>query len=395
MALALVLGLSLSPIQEAWAQDDGGGGGHRKWLYALIGAAVAGVPAYVFNNGRSIGSNCSGDTCVTIVASALGGGAGWLIGSELDAKAARRRAAGPSLDYDFRNVSLGLVPDRMSGFPGGAAVIGLGGARVVMHDGTIYQRGVGVRGIEDATVMPMLDLLVLSTTGNLLAFPVRGEDAQGQVIDERGGGTMEVFQQNLAVAGLDSLRMLKLEQGDGEITIETLAQLEQLDFVTDMAFSHYSRVGWVLVDDRLVGYSAELEKLGELVLPAAGRSVRERGGQLAVAAGTSGAYVVDARDPSAPEVVRHFTGVRFSYAADLGRGDLLFVAAGPEGLAVVDIREDPPVVIGVAREVDMATDVNVAEDGSVWILDRDGQRVQIARFARDDDRIGRSSSGER
>lgn len=381
VALAVLLGLLFVPVREIVAQD--GGGGHRKWLFAALGAVVAGVPALVFNEGRTLGSNCSDDFCVTAVAGALGAGIGWLIGNEMDSQAKRRMAAGPSIEYDFRDVPVGLVPDRIVGFSGGAAVIGLGGARVILRDGTVFRRGSGVRGLEDVAAVPALDLLVLSTTANLLAFPVRGEEVQGRVIDERGGGAMAAVQENLAVAGLDSLRLLRLRGEATDISVETASSREHFGFVFDMAFSPFSGVTWVLVEDRLTAYSRDLERVGELTLPAAGRSVRARGGRLAVAAGTNGVYVVDARDPSVPRVVQQFTGVRFAYSADLAQ-DRLYVAGGPEGLVVVDISGAEPRVLGVARAVKLASDVSVSEDGSVWILDRDGQKVQIATFGRGD-----------
>ncbi len=45
---------------------------------------------------------------------------------------------------------------------------------------------------------------------------------------------------------------------------------------------------------------------------------------------------------------------------------------------VVDIAGAVPTVVGVARETRFAADVVVAEGGDVWILDRDGRRVQRA-----------------
>ena len=114
-------------------------------------------------------------------------------------------------------------------------------------------------------------------------------------------------------------------------------------------------------------------------MPAAGRTVRGHGNRLAIAAGTNGVYVLDASDPAAPRVVQQYTGVRFAYAADL-EGDRLYVAAGTEGVAVVDISGDQPRVIGVARHTEFATDVRVSGVGKAWILDRDGELVQIVDF---------------
>lgn len=376
-ALALVVGLAL--VTPAPANAQGLFSGYKKWAYTILGAAVAGIPAYIISDAETFGGSCSSRGCVTALAAVFGGGVGFLIGRELDARYARQMSAGPSMDYDFRNVTLDLVPDRITPFHGGAAIVGLGGARVVMDDGSVLSRAFGVRGIEDAAVMPELDLLVLSTASSLLAFPVSADSGRGQVIDDRGGSAMELFEDRLAVAGLDSLRLLALSRSAGETSIETLAGRESFEFITDMAFSSYRRVGWVLMEDRLASFNSNLEKIAEIQLPVPGRSLRSQGNRLAVAAGTNGVLVLDIADPSAPRVVQRYEGVRFAYAADLS-GDLMYVAAGPEGLVVVDLGAAVPEVVGVAREVDFATDVAVGAGGEAWILDRDGRQVQIARF---------------
>ena len=375
LALALAVAILAGPTTaEAQALKR-----NRRWLFAVGVALAVGVSAYSFNEGSTVNSVCSSRECVGIVTGLMGGAVGFLIGLELDSRYARRMAAGPSLEYEFQNVPLGLVPDRMSGFMGGAAVVGLGGARVVSRDGAVLSRGSGVRGIEDSAVLPDLDLLVLSTFSNLIGFPLEDDSAQGQVVDERGGSTLEVFDRRLAVAGADSLRLLQVRRQDDEISLARIGAFEQGDFVTDITFSDFGRVGWVLAGDRLSSYSPRLERLGEVVLPAAGRTVRAEGSRLAVAAGTRGVFLLDARDPQAPRVVSEYTGIRFAYAADLA-GDLLYVAAGPEGMAVVDMSGSEPRVMGVAREVRFVTDVVVDDSGAVWILDRDKQLLQIAEL---------------
>ncbi|UCF21517.1 MAG: hypothetical protein JSU87_09075 [Gemmatimonadota bacterium] len=373
-AILLLLALLLALPTEALAQ--GGWKANRRWLYGLGFALAAGIPAYAISPPPD-GSVCSSRTCVGLMAGSIAGFIGFLIGNELDSNYKRRMAAGPSLDYSFRNVALGFVPDRMSGFSGGAAVVGTDGARLVRRDGSVLQRGTGVRGIEDAAVLTVQDLLVLSTFSNLVSFPLESDSAAGQVIDQRGGGVMQVFQENLAVATLDSLRLLRVQRQAGDVSVETVATAAGMEFVSDMAYSEAGRLGWVLTEDKLLAVGSDLQRRGELVLPALGRRVRARGERLAVAAGASGVFVVDAADPTRPRVVLEYTGVRFAYAADLD-GDLLYVAAGPEGVAVVDVSEEVPRVVGVAREVEFAADVVAGPGGEVWILDRDGRVVQIA-----------------
>jgi hypothetical protein len=376
-SLTLALALSVAVPATGWAQ--GSPKSYKKWYLAIGGAIAVGIPAYAFTSESGFNSACSSKECVGMVAALIGGAIGFLVGTEMDRTYARRMAAGPTLNYSFLDVPLDLVPDRMKGFPGGAAVIGVGGARIIRADGSVASRGVGVRGIEDLAVLPAPDLLVLSTFSNLLSFSIQSDTAQGQVIDERGGGRLADFQGNLAVAGFDSLRLLSIGRTDGDVAVRALASLENLDFVTDMEYSSARRIGWVLMENRLAAYRADLEKIGEVELPAAGRSVRADGNRLAVAAGTNGVYVLDATDPADPRVVQHYSGARFAYAADL-EGEYLYVAAGAEGVPMIDISGEVPRVVGVARELRFVTDVVVSGPGQVWILDRDGQSVQIADF---------------
>lgn len=352
---------------------------HKRWYFGITGALAVGLPAYIFTSDDNFQSSCSSKECVGFVAATIGGLIGFLIGLELDHKYERRMRAGPTFDYSFRDVPLDIVPDRMTSFPGGAAIVGMGGARVIGLDGSIRPRGSGVRGVEDVAVLPNLDLLILSTFSNLLSFTIAGDSANGQVIDERGGGSMEVFARRLAVAGLDSLRLLDIRRDDGNVSVETVDGLENSHYVTDMAYSGDRNIGWVLREERLTSYEAGLKKIGEITLPAAGRTVRAQGDRLVVAAGSSGVLVLDSTDPARPRVVQRYEGVRFAYAADLD-GERMYVAAGPEGVALVDISGTDPRVVGVARETRFATDVVVSDAGAVWILDRDGKSVQIADF---------------
>lgn len=351
---------------------------NRKWIFAVVGAAAAGIPAVAFSADKESGPACSSKECMGTVAGLIGGAIGYLVGGELDSRYARRVAAGPSIDYDFEDVPLGITPSRMTVFPGGAVVVGVGGARIVRRDGTVVPRGTGVRGIEDVEVMPREDLLVLITFSNLLAFSLADESAKGQVIDELGGNSLGAFSDRLAVAGRDSLRLLSLIRSGDSISVETVTNRENASFVTDMTFSSFAGVGWILMEDRLVAVGPDLGVLGELKLPAPGRSVRAAGDRLVVAAGSDGVFVIDG-NPEAPEVVLTYKGLKFAYAADLD-GDTLYVAGGPEGAAVVDVSGSEPMTIGIARESRFPVDITVTGAGEVWILDRQGRSIQIANF---------------
>ena len=375
-ALLLAMAVLVVAPQPVFAQEYKG---KRKYIYAVLGFVVIAVPAYIAADDDDKSNFCDSKACMSILGGAVGALVGFVIGSEIDSKNERKMAAGPSLDYTYRNVPLDITPEHIAYFPGGAAVSGVGGARVVYRDGLMLSRGSNVRGIEDIAVLPDLDLLVLSTYANLIAFPLRGDSVQGEVIDEIGGGAIESFDDRLAVAGFDSLRLLQVQEGATSISTRQLAGIENTEFVTDMTYARYGRVSWLLFQDRLVAYNSSFEKLGELQLPVGGRSIRSDGSRLAVAAGSNGVLVLDARDPTLPRVVLEYKGVRFAYVADL-EGDQLFVAAGPEGVAVVDISGAEPRVLGVARNVKFASDVIPVGNGEMWILDREARRVQIAEF---------------
>ena len=376
LTVLVAAAVMLTPLT---AEAQGEYNSHRKWWYAAIGAVVVGGATFALTGDLEAGSGCSSQACITAVSTVMAGGVGFLLGRDVDRKRERRFRAGPSLRYDYENFGLGMVPDRLTGFPGGAAVVGLGGARIVMKDGTTRARGLGVRGIEDVAVFPASDLMVLSTPTSLIAFPIRDDEGQGTVIDEQGGGAMETVNDNLAVASRDSLRMLALRMRDEEISTETMAGFETFDYVADMAFSSYDGLTWVLTDDVLTAYNSDLEMVGEVILPAPGRTVRVQGSRLVVAAGTNGVFIVDATDPETPEVVGEFTGVRFAYSADID-GDLVYVAAGNEGVAVIDASDPQVELVGVAREVRFASDVAVTGDSELWILDREGRLVQRAEI---------------
>ena len=365
LILLLTATVLLATSSSALAQDKYVS--NRRWIYAVVGGVVVGGAAATVSNSSEV------------AAGLIGAGVGFLIGRDVDKMNARRYAAGPSIKYDYKNFSLGMVPDRMTSFPGGAAVVGLGGAKIVMKDGSIASRAVGVRGIEDVALLPSSDLLVLSTASSLIAYPAGDASAKGQVIDDRGGGSMAALQNQLAVAGRDSLRVLDVKTDGEDVSTETVASEETFEFIVDMAYDPFHRITWVLTEDVLSGYTSDLRKVAEVTIPAPGRTVRARGSQLVVAAGASGVYVLDAANASTPRVVKHFTGVRFAYAADLD-GSLLYVAAGDEGVPIVDITGSEPRVVGVARQVSFASDVVVAGESEVWILDREGRQIQIAEF---------------
>ena len=373
------------PVEAVAQQDatgsDGGLRGHKRFLYALAGAVAAGVPAYLVGGGRSAGGFCSSRTCLTGLGVVMGGGVGFLIGLEHDQKLTRRLQKGPTLQYAHQVIALSVVPEEIVPFRSGAVVTGIGGAELVYADGRTVSRARGIRGIEDAAVMEPQDLVVFATASGLLAFPLSGDTVRGSLLDRTGGSALEAIDADLAVGDASEIRLLRVTAPVGESpSAERVAAVASGGLVVDLRWSPFSRAAWALIEDRLVAYApGSLDRLGELTLPAPGLTMRIRGDRAVIAAGSGGVILVDIADPTAPRVVQVIRGIRFAYSADL-YADRLHVAAGPEGLVVIDVSdESAPQVLGVARSARFVRDV-LAEEGKVWVLDRDGRRVEIAEI---------------
>lgn len=363
--------------------DEAGLRGSKRFVFAAIGAVVAGVPTF-FAAGESAGGGaCTSQGCLTALAVLAGGGAGFLMGLDQDRKLTRELRAGPTLRYRESpvRIPLGLVPQEMVPFRGGAVVTGLAGASLVYPDGRVVSRARGIRGIADAAVLERQGLVVLATGSGLLAFPLSGDTVRGNLLDRGGGSALEAVDSDLAVGDARQIRLLRVGGTVDEPSADPVAAVSSEGRVSDLRWSPFHRVAWALVGDRLVAYAPEtLERLGDVTLGAPGLAVRVRGGRAAVAAGAAGVVLVDVADPAAPRVVQVIQGIRFAYAADL-EGDRLYVAAGPEGLIVIDIsQESAPRVLGVARSARFARDV-FTQGGRVWVLDRDGRKVEIAEIA--------------
>lgn len=375
---AVVLFTSLAGAQ-APSPDREAVVGKRRILFAMLGAVVAGVPAYLASEQASSGGPCTTRGCLTTMGVVIGGGAGFLIGLELDRRHTRRLAAGPSLRAETPplRVPLSLVPEQMAAFEGGAVVTGLTGANLVFGDGRVVPRATGIRGIEDAAVLAQQDLVVFATASGLLAFPLSGDTARGSLLDRTGGSALEAVDADLAVGDASEIRILRVESVDGAPSAERVAAVASGGLVADLTWNPFARVAWALVENRLVAFApGTLERLGEVELPGPGLAVRVRGDRAIVAAGSHGVVLVDIRDPAAPEVVQVIRGIRFAYAADVAAGRL-HVAAGADGVVVLDVAdESAPRVIGVIRTVGFARDV-FAEGGRLWVLDRLGRKVEI------------------
>ncbi len=91
----VVFALAIAILLYPASADAQGINGKKKWIYAIIGATVTAVPAFIATNSKeSLNSNCNSTGCVTAVAALLGAGVGFLIGREKDANWARRMSAG-------------------------------------------------------------------------------------------------------------------------------------------------------------------------------------------------------------------------------------------------------------------------------------------------------------
>jgi len=150
--------------------------------------------------------------------------------------------------------------------------------------------------------------------------------------------------------------------------------------VTDLAYASYAGVLWMLARDRLMAWSASgLEELGNVRLPATGRSISLSGDRALVAAGSEGLVLVDIERPEAPRVVAHVRGIRFAHDAVLV-GKTAYVAVGNGGVLILDL-EDPasPRTVGVVRDIGFASGLARGAGDEIYVVDREGQRLYVVQ----------------
>lgn len=373
---ALALALSLVPVQPLAAQEDGPGG-HRKWMYALVGGLVAGVPA-AFSNAYfdTGGGGCTKPECFAPIAAAVGATVGLLIGIERDEAAARRHVAGPDTELSARMVELPLEPTGILPFRGGALAVGREGIAVVDESMSVLPVR-GVRGLNTATVLGDHNLVVAASSGALFGFDMGSRVSRARRLYSEGAPALTSDgASRVLFGGIGSLRVLRAEGMGTDASLTEEVRASTPDVASDMSWSEEGEVVWVLSRERLEARKAgTLEEVGRLVLPTAPLSVAVDGDLAVAAAGEAGVYVLDLSEPGSPRLVGRYDGVSFARDAAI-RGTRAWVAAGDQGLVSLDLgTPSAPAVTGVVRNLGRPTAV-IVNEGGLFVLDRESRELR-------------------
>lgn len=377
----LIALLFLGPLaSEAAAQEASG---WRKWVFALAGAAVIGVPAAISEEQDD--TFCGSRACMVTAGAALGATVGFLIGRELDAKSARDEAVGPRIRFDTEPVLLDLTPEGLALYEEGAVVVGSSGLALVDRTLAVRPLAGEMRGIRAVAAFPAHDALIAATPAGLFAFTLSApDDAAGKQLDRETASVLESLgRSSLLLARGAAWRRARLSGRGGDVTLEAEAEAATENQARPIAAEHASFAGvvWTLAGERLVARTAAgLNPIGTVALPAPGRSISLDGTRALIAAGGAGLFLVDVAEPGTAKLLAQIKGVDFAFDGVL-EGNTAYVAAGGLGLLTLDLT-DPlsPKVTGVARELGFVADIEKDAAGRLWVLDRQGARLHVVEL---------------
>lgn len=385
LAATLTFGLVAEPLA---AQEAGGGvtaeetdhrpSGWRKWVFAAAGGVVFGVPALTAESLPQEIGGCNTSACFGTLATVVGATLGFLIGHELDEKAARRDAVGPTMERASRRVQLPLQPSRVIPHERGALVLGRRGMATVSPELGVREVGQSLRGITAAAVFPEMGSIVASTTSGLYSFDIAGTETTGRLVSERGGQDLEgVDAAALVLGSPDFLRRLTLSGAGVDLDVSETAREPHGGIFSDVVWAPYAGVLWSLTRTRLVGRSpSDLSEIGGVDLPGEARHLAISGDRGMIAAGRNGVYLVDLDDPSSPGLEGKISGMAFAHDVALV-GTRGYIAVGDQGLMVVDIADPANVEVeGVLRNMGFVGAVASRGD-QVYVLDRRDRRLHV------------------
>jgi hypothetical protein len=367
--------------------------GYRRFLYAAVGAAIGSLPAMAVSE-RSEGRRglCTSRSCTMGLGAVMGGATGFLIGRDLDRSAAIREARGPTLHLPVQAIQLDLTPEVVDAYEDGAIVVGREGIATVGLDRVVRRRGGAIRGVAAVAAFPAHDAMLAVTGTGVYSFDLSGSQEAGRMVLQEGGATLQpvAFDQVvLADAGL--VRRLRLTGRGSMLTLAEESRAPGMGLATALAYSPQAGIVWSLAGERLVARTVELREVGSVDLPAAGRSLAISGERAIIAAGASGLFIVDVREPASPRLLGQLRGIGFAFDAVL-EGDTAYIAAGREGLLVVDVADPAaPRVLGAARQLGFVGSVALASDGRLYATDREGERLLLLELQRS----GSSRDGRR
>lgn len=346
---------------------------HRKYLLAAAGAAVFAGLALLGGEGHDE-SACSSTACLLGVGGAAGGVAGFLLGSDLDRRAAVRHVAAPALDHRLGELHLPGPPFRLRVvMDGELAVLQDGG--INFTDGTVVERtrAAGLRP-RDAVLLPGRRLLALAGYLGVYLLPAEGNSAARLLHSEPASAIATIGTSSLALGERSRLRRFGV-QGEGDGVSLRVEEEVAIPGVPQVMRAPVGSSLWILADDVLVARDpATLETIGSIELGGRGRDLAIDGPLALVALGSEGAVLVDISDPMSPEPLGHLTGMRNAAGVAL-HGGHAYVAAAAQGILVYDVQNiAAPTLLGVVSDLGLAVAVEVMGD-AVYVADRTGTRV--------------------
>jgi len=375
-AVVLLLLAFLHPTAEVVAQDAPGS--HRRWLLALAGGVVLGLPAALADPFPVQLGSCNEPGCVAPVAAAVGVTVGFLLGKERDEAAARRFVAGPRLQLPREGVALPFTPERVVPVEGGAVALGVSGMAHLAWEGPDPTVG-SARGMAAGAAFPERGLLLTVRPDGVFAFSLLFRDVRGRLLAGSPGGTgiAALGPDQVAVLGGGGIRILELDGGLAELGLREVGTASSGEPPVAAAPVAGSHLLWVLTRTRLAAVDTEqFRELGGVEIPILplGMDVDAASGLGVVAGGSQGLLILDLTRPAEPVVLHRYTGVREVKGAVV-EGRLVYVAAGDQGFVVLDL-SDPlaPEVVGVSRNLGDPSSVQRGVDG-LLVTDRAARRL--------------------
>lgn len=390
MRRALFVVMALAVLHEpAAAQQREHGRMPRKWLMAVIGAAVGGLTAMLYaGSGHSFDGPCSSNSCVAAMTITIGFGAGYMIGGERDQLYNLRYRNAPPLSLRGQALPLSVVANDIAGRGTSLVAAGEEGVEVVlagprMERGDVRARG--LRGVAAALPDPESNRLLVATATGLFGFALTGERLTGSLLANGEVGALDVRGDRVMLVADGAIRSARLE-GDSLIRLSAPRTFQTR--VTDVVWDPARPIVWALTETALIALAASdsglADSLGAMEIPGTGRRLILNGSTAAVAVGDGGAVVADVSDPSAVRQTAQWNGARFVYDVALSTG-ALYVAAGPEGLYVMSRSPDGGLSpIGLARGLGFIAALESRGD-DLFLLDRSGsvvRRVTMATIGR-------------
>jgi hypothetical protein len=370
--LAALLAVNLiGPALEAQTSAEPKKRTPRRLVYGLVGAAVGAGAAAFYMSAKAEGVTpglCAEESCVITFAVGLGTLVGYTVGREFDQLHALRYRGRAALRPPDVAASLTGEPMLLVARDSLVVAGGPGGLQVFTSRAGLTPSGIRAAGIRGISALDIAGrgsaLAVGSASGTYIYPPAAGP---GSLIRE-GEATALAAGPDRLYLGASSRILVAPVDAD---TTGSWPGVDAGGRVEALGWDPARSLLWAIVDSLLVSYRPagdSLERVGEVLVGAAGRRISIRGSNIAIASGENGVRLIDASNPAQPVAKWHWPDARFVYDVSMFE-QRLYVAAGVEGVYVLDVSGTAPVVLGLARDLGFATALAATGDHT-FVLDR-------------------------